>query len=406
MTKMTKLKGALDYLHGFVGFHRDVKLILASNTFSAVNYGIFYVTQTLYLNSLGYDPATIGFLVGLTTVFSILFLIPAGIIADRISKKWILIASSLAYLFTFIIYAFFEAFPYLLLASLLSGFSWGTYVAPFNALIADKVESATWSYAFSISAILYALGSLVGSFLAGFSEEAFESILHLTPASSYRLIFLLSIAFGTATLLPIIPIREHRERITTRWNVIKSRKAALKFCLINGLIGLGAGLFVSLLPLYLNVKFSASDMEIGVLFAVSSAITGFSWFVAPKLMERIGPVKSTVLAQTPSIVLLLLVPFSSNFVVAALLLTIRSVLMNFATPIITTYTMNLVAREERALVSGITTMAWNGANALGTMLAGQFMETYLDLPVFLCGMFYAISIPLFYVFFKGEQKTI
>jgi MFS family permease len=129
---------------------------------------------------------------------------------------------------------------------------------------------------------------------------------------------------------------------------------------------------------------------------------GFSYFVAPKLMEKIGPVKATVFAQTPSILVLLLVPFSSNFVVAALLLTVRSVLMNFATPIIATYTMNLVVREERALVSGITTMAWNGANALGTMLAGQFMEMYLDLPVFLCSIFYAMSIPLFYIFFKGE----
>ena len=402
MARMTKRKDALNYLRGFIGFNRDVKLILASNTFSAINYGIFYATQTLYLNSLGYDPATIGFLVGLTTIFSILFLIPSGIIADRFSKKLVLIASSLAYLFTFIIYALFEAFPYLLIASLLAGFSWGTYVAPFNALIADKVESATWSYAFSITAFLYAFGSLIGSLIAGFSEEAFKSILHLTPPSSYRLIFLLSIAFGTATLLPIIQIREHRERTTTKWNVIKSWRAILKFCLINGLIGLGAGLFVSLLPLYLNVKFSASDIEIGVLFAVSNAIMGFSYFVAPKLMEKIGPVKATVFAQTPSILVLLLVPFSSNFVVAALLLTVRSVLMNFATPIIATYTMDLVVREERALVSGITTMAWNGANALGTMLAGQFMEMYLDLPVFLCSIFYAMSIPLFYIFFKGE----
>ena len=402
MARMTKRKDALNYLRGFIGFNRDVKLILASNTFSAINYGIFYVTQTLYLNSLGYDPATIGFLVGLTTVFSILFLIPSGIIADRFSKKWILIASGLTYLLTFIIYALFETFPYLLLASLLAGFSWGTYVAPFNALIADKVESATWSYAFSISAILYALGSLVGSFLAGFSGEAFKSISHLTQASSYRLIFLLSIAFGTATLLPIIPIREHRERATTKWNVIKSWRTILKFCLINGLIGLGAGLFVSLLPLYLNIKFSASDIEIGVLFAVSNAIMGFSYFVAPKLMERMGPVKSTVLAQTPSIALLILVPFSSSFVVASLLLTVRTVLMNLVTPITTTYMIDLVERDERALASGITTMAWNGASALGTMLAGQFMEMYLDLPVFLCSIFYAMSILLFYIFFKGE----
>ena len=402
MARMTKRKDALDYLHGFVGFNRDVKLILASNTFIAVQYGIFYVAQTLYLNTLGYDSATIGFLVGLTTIFSTLFLIPSGILADRISKKWILVASSLTYLITFIIYAFFEAFPYLLLASLLSGFSLGTYVAPFTALIAEKVESATRSYVFSISAFLFAFGSLIGSFLAGFTKEMFESLLHLPPISSYKLIFWISVAFATASLLPLILIEEQRDQSKTKWHVIKSWEIMVKFSLVNGLIGLGAGLFVSLLPLYLNVKFSASDIEIGVLFAVSNAIMGFSYFVAPKLMEKIGPVKATVFAQTPSILVLLLVPFSSNFVVAALLLTVRSVLMNFATPIIATYTMDLAVREERALVSGITTMAWNGANALGTMLAGQFMEMYLDLPVFLCSIFYAMSIPLFYVFFKGE----
>jgi MFS family permease len=403
MTEMVELKKPLDYFRSFLEFQRDVKLILFSNVFSSIQFGLFAVIQTLYLKSLGYDPPTIGLLVGLTPVFSMFFLIPSGIIANRFGKKWLLVASSLAYLSSFIIYATLDAFHFLLLASLLGGFSWGAYIAPFQAIIADKVETARRSYAYSLSSFLFSFGLIIGSLLAGL-KEIFEFTFHFTPIFSYKLMFWLLVSIGIASIVPLIPIKEESKVDAKAKSgfTIKSWRSIGKLSLFQGLIGLGAGFFVTLLPLYLNMKFSALEAETGILLAISNAVTGLSYLAAPKLLEALGSVKSIVLSQGIAVLLLILIPLSPSFEIVCILYAARTMLMNVATPIISTYTTELVEKDEIALTSGVTTTAWNGGNAVSTMVAGQIMGTNLDLPLYLCGLTYALSIMLFYFFFKTD----
>lgn len=399
---MTKSEQPHLYFRGFIEFHRNVKLVFLSNLLSSIQLGVFIVLQPLYLNSIGFPSSTIGVLIGATSIFSTIFLIPSGIISDRISKKWVLIASTSAYLLSFMIYALFDSFSFLLLASLLSGFSWGAWTAPYTAIIADNVEQVKRSHAFSISAFLFTSGSIVGSIIAG-GKELIESTLLLTPLDSYKIIFWLSIVLGVSSLVPLIFLKEEsRERTSKGFFTIHSWKVIGKFSLINAFIGLGAGLFITLVPLYLNFKFSASETEIGVLFAISNAIMALSYFTAPKLMEIMGPVKAIISAQVPAILLLTIIPFSPIFSIAAFLYIGRTILMNFAHPIYTTFAMNLVDKEERSLASSITTMAWNGTSAIGTMIGGQLMEIQIDLPAFICSVSYALSTILLYLFFKSD----
>lgn len=400
---MVKPKETLDYFRSFLALPRDMKLILFSNTFSSIQHGLFAVIQTLYLKSLGYDPPTIGLLVGLTPMLSMFFLVPSGIIADRFGKKCLLIASSLAYLSSFIIYATLDAFHFLLLASLLFGFSLGTYIAPFQAIIANKVETARRSYTYSLSSFLFSFGLIIGSLLAGL-KEILEFTFHLTPIFSYKLMFWLLVAIGILSIVPLIPIKEESKvdaKVKKRFT-IKSWGSIGKLSLFQGLIGLGAGFFVALLPLYLNMKFSALEAEIGILLAISNAVTGLSYLAAPKLLETMGSVRSIVLSQGFAVLLLLLIPLSPSFEVVGLLYATRTMLMNFAEPIISTYTTELVEMDEVAFTYGVTTTAWNGANAISTMVAGQIMRTNLDLPPYFCGVTYALSIMLFYFFFKSD----
>ncbi|MDH5769735.1 MAG: MFS transporter [Candidatus Bathyarchaeota archaeon] len=400
---MVELKEPFNYFRSFLKLPKDIKLILFSNLFSSIQYGLFAVIQTLYLKSLGYNPPTIGLLVGLTPMLSMFFLIPSGVIANRFGKKWLLVVSGLAYLSSFMIYATLDAFHFLLLASLLGGLSWGVYVAPFQAIIADNVETAKRSYAYSLSSFLFSFGLIIGSLVAGL-KEILESTFHLPPIFSYRLMFWFLVAIGIASVVPLIPIKEE-SRVDAKaksYFTIKSWRSIGKLTLFQGLIGLGSGFFVVLLPLYLNMKFSALEVEIGVLLAVSNAVTGISYLAAPKLIEMMGSVRSIVLSQSIAVLLLVLIPLSPSFEVAALLYSARTMLMNFASPIISTYTTELVERNEVALTSGVTATAWNGANAVSTMVAGQIMGTNLDLPPYLCGLTYALSIMLFYFFFKGD----
>jgi len=400
---MTKIEKTRAYFRGFFDFDLDIQLVLFSNLFSCIQIGIFIVVQPLYFVKIGFSSSTIGFLLGLTSVFSTIFLIPSGIVADRLGKKLVLISSSIAYLLSFLIYALFDSFSFLILASLLSGFSWGAWAAPYNALIADKVEQNKRSHAFSFSAFLYTLGSIIGSIIAG-SKELIEAIFHFDPISSYKLIFWLSIALGVLAVIPLFLIKEEEKSTINlkKYLQLKSWNPIIKFSIVNAFIGLGAGLFITLVPLYMNIKFVASEAEIGALFAASNTIMALSFFVAPKLMEVFGAVKATVYAQSLAIILLFLIPFAPSFFIGAFLYVLRTILMNFAQPIFVTYAMDLVNKEERSIATSITTIAWNGTSALGTMLGGQIMEAHLEFPVFLCGISYTFSTILYYLFFKEK----
>jgi MFS family permease len=177
------------------------------------------------------------------------------------------------------------------------------------------------------------------------------------------------------------------------------------FGAVNGLIGFGAGTLIPLLPLYLRSKFLATDVEIGVLFAVSNAAMGVANLFAPRLSEKIGPVATITFTQAFSMLPLATIPFLTTFSWVAAMYVTRTALMNMSTPILTTYTMSVVSPDERASTSGMITMAWNGAYAVGTMLSGILMRIHLDYPFYGSLLFYTLASISFYLCFKGPRSS-
>jgi MFS family permease len=246
---------------------------------------------------------------------------------------------------------------------------------------------------------------IVGNLLAG-TTTIFQDKFHFTQFYSYRIMFWVTIIMVLLSLFPLLLIREGpreaKKRIGFRissWNVIG------KFSLVNGLIGLGAGFFIPLLPLYLNLKFSASEASIGSLLAVSNAVTGIAYLVGPLLVRKFGSVGTVVLTEGSSVIPLLLMPLSPNFTIAAVLYATRATLMNMSSPIFTTYLMESFSDEERASASSITQIAWNGMNGISTIASGRIMTASIDTPVYICGVLYSLSALMFYVFFKKRHPN-
>ncbi len=391
------------YFKQFGGFTLDVKLLQIVNFSSTIVVGLSGVIQPLFLSLLGYDPATIGIILGASASTSVLFLFPAGLIADRYSRKWVLVLSLTVYALGYALYATRTDFPSLILGSALVGVSWGTYMGPSNAILSDKTTPNERNYAFSLFGFLGATAIIVGSLLAG-ATEPIANFLHQNTLDSYRTMFWISVAF-TAVCVPILlRIQEPTRTIQPEHH---SHTRYLKpigvLTMVNGMFGFGAGAFIPLLPLYLSAKFSATEAQIGALLAASNAAMALTNLFAPKLTEKKGQVAMITITQSLSIIPLALIPMTSSFLFMELAYILRTGLMNMSSPIWTSYTMGLVPKTERASVSGITAMAWNGANAAGVAISGILMETYLDLPFHVGALFYAVSTILFWTYFRKRQ---
>jgi MFS family permease len=393
------------YFSQFKGFDRDLKLLLLSSFSTSIVIGLSGIIQPLYLSALGYDSAEVGALLGTSALISVAVLLPAGVVADRYGRKNILILSISAYAVAFGIYAIFTNFQSLFIASTLIGVSWGTYVGPSSAILTDKTNPTERSYVFSLNSFLAAFAIILGSLLAG-ATDSVGSILHQTSVEAFRTMFWIAVGL-TLVALPELLVIHEASFIKRRKGVVAFRSWRLigLFGAVNGLIGFGAGTLIPLLPLYLRSKFLATDVEIGVLFAVSNAAMGVANLFAPRLSEKIGPVATITFTQAFSMLPLATIPFLTTFSWVAAMYVTRTALMNMSTPILTAYTMSVVSPDERASTSGVITMAWNGAYAVGTMLSGILMRIHLDYPFYGSLLFYTLASISFYLCFKGPRSS-
>ncbi len=390
------LRQVLDYFRRFGGFSRDIRLLLAVGFVTSLTIGLSDMTLPLYLRSLGHSPDVIGLMLGTSALTSFVVLLPAGILADRYGSKRVLIMSILAYSCGFVVYATLTAFPFLLVASILIGFSWGSYIGPWNTILTERSTDEERSYVFSSNSFLSALGVFAGYLLGG-STETLGLILRLSTEGVFRSVLFAAFLLVLVCLTILFMLREEpvlspRQRVLqiTSWRFIGF------LSVVNILIGFGAGTLIPLLPLYLSAKFLATEASIGVLLALSSVTTGIANLLAPRLSEKIGDIATITLTQGAAIMPLILIPCSGAFPILATLYVIRTTLMNMSSPIMSTYTVNGLSKEERASALGLTTMSWNGAYAIGTMVSGILMSVNLDLPIYNSAVFYALSSVLFY----------
>ncbi len=301
-----QIQRMIHYLRRFTGFPRDIKLLLFYSSIVLVSVGLSNVIMSLYLKSLDYDPSAIGILFSISTITSAILTIPGGILADRYGKKKTLIVSTMAYLLSFIVYATFTNFNLLCLASFLNGFSFGTYNAPFIALLTERTHNKKRSYVFSFNSFIMNFSMIAGNLLAG-TADILKSKLHLTASFSYRIFFWVGAVFILASLLPLILMEEDTGYTKKRTKIlnIKSWRVIWMFSSVNALIGFGAGFFIPLLPLYMNLRFQASGAHIATLLAVSNVLMGIAFLASPKMVDVIGNVKTI----TPSRKVCPLYPF-------------------------------------------------------------------------------------------------
>ncbi len=390
--------------HHFRGFARDIKLLLLSSFATSIVIGISGVIQPLYLSGLGYDAATVGLLLGCSALISVGVLLPAGVLADRYGRKRLLIFSLTMYAGAFGIYAVFTTFLALLVASVLIGVSWGTYVGPSSALLTDKTTPAKRDYVFSLNAFLAASAVILGSLIGG-ATDVLGSILRQTALEAFRTMFGIAVALTLVAVPALFLIQEASFHSSPRGLVtVGSRRILGLFSVVNGLLGLGAGALIPLLPLYLSVKFRATDLVIGFVMAASNAAMAVASLAAPHLSQRLGPVVMITSTQVLSLLPLMLTPFLPALSWVAVTYVARTALMNMATPIFTAYTMSAIAPSERASASSIITMAWNGAYAVGTMASGLLMTLHLEFPFYASLLFYALASTVFYGGCRGRRS--
>lgn len=392
----------------FAAVPSKVKWLIYLSAPSNVAGGFFFVVVSAYLPEIGLGSEIVGLVLGISGVSMVLSAIPLGILSDRKGRKTMLILGSAAFPPILLLFAFTTNVTFLILAGLVAGVAEAAFLSTWNALIADGTPLEGRNAAFSLSFII---GTTTGGL--GFAFPIFFPALQgWTGLSSFAIhrsfLFLFGLLAAVTPIALWFLLRGHVEVLRPRQARTRSRKLGLllRFSVVNGIIGFGAGFIIPLIPTWLFLKFAVPDTYSGPLLAASSVTMGLAGFASSGLAMRYGSVRAVVMTQSLSTVFMVSLAFVPSPAIAGGLYIIRAALMNMGSPIMDSYLMSIIDPEQRGFASAVNSIIWRLPNSLSTVFGGLLLAMRLyDLPFLIAASLYASGITSFYVLFRNVKPS-
>jgi MFS family permease len=392
----------------FSSVPRKVRWLIYAAAPTVVAYGYLLVFISAYLPELGVNPGSVGLLLGASGAAFVVSAIPLGVVSDRRGRKPLLMMGTIALVPVAITFALTADLPSLLIASTVGGVSEGAFLSTWNAMIADQTTLENRNQAFSLSFIVSTAGVGAGSAFPMFFP-ALQRFLALDSHMVHIGFLVLSGLLAAATPIALwILLGGYVETIHSqvKFTGVKGMGLLLRFSALNGLIGLGGGFIIPLIPTWLFLRFSLSDTYSGPLLALSNLTMGLAAVASPRLAREYGSVTAIVITQSLSLLFMFSLAFIPDVKLAAAFYILRSIFMNMATPISDSFLMSIVPSEQRGLASAVNTLFWRLPNSISTVIGGLLLQAGMfDTPFFLATGFYVVSISLFFASFRNARPS-
>jgi MFS family permease len=279
----------------------------------------------------------------------------------------------------------------------------GQEVGPFlpieQAALSQVVEDRNRTDVFAWYTLAGAFATALGALAAGFLTNSLER--NWTPVGSYRAVVIGYACLGAVLFVmfwstsPAIEARasvrssEARSPFARFSGLHRSHGVVLRLAALFALDSFGGGFVVQSFAAYwFYLRFNVDPKTLGTLFFAANVFAGLSALAASRLANRIGLVNTMVVTHLPSNVLLMLIPVMPTLPLATLVLLLRFSISQMDVPTRQSYTMAVVAPEERAAASGVTGVARTTGAALSPLFAGLLFSqpSLINLPFYIAGV--------------------
>jgi MFS family permease len=383
-------------------------------------YGFLSVVLVLYLEQVGLTQVHIGLLLTLTLIGDTIISLWITTNADRIGRRRMLIAGALLMVFAGVLFAVTRNFLFLLIAATIgvispSGYEVGPFLSIEQAALSQIVPSERRTHIFAwynlVGSFATALGALGGGTLVQGLQDS-----GVTPLGSYRTIVIgyaiIGLILGVlfTRLSPTVEIQAAADAtpstsaFKTRFGLHRSRGVVLKLSALFSIDAFAGGFVLqSILAYWFYVRFNVQPAVLGSIFFGANILAGLSALSAAWVASRIGLIRTMVFTHIPSNILLILVPLMPNLPLAIAMLLVRFSISQMDVPTHQSYTMAVVAPDERSAAAGITGIARTTGASLSPVFTGPLLANaaLMNLPFFLSGGLKIIYDLLLYRSFKA-----
>jgi MFS family permease len=388
-----------------LGLTRDGRILFSTRILRLFAYGFLSVILALYLSELGLSEVNIGLLLTLILLGDTAISLWITTNADRIGRQRMLFAGAMLMIFAAVLFAATQNYFLLLLAATIGVISpSGNEVGPFlsieqaslTQLVSDRDRTKIFAWYNLAGSFATALGALAGGGLSQWLQGQ-----GYAPLLSYRVVVL---GYGMIGLLlmglfaRLSPTIEVLRNVTSEAAVnsgqrrflglYHSQKVVFRLAALFSLDAFAGGFVIqSLMALWFNQKFGVEPALLGAIFFGANILAGVSALSAAWVAGKIGLINTMVFTHLPSSILLILVPFMPSLGLAIVLLLLRFSISQMDVPTRQSYTMAVVAPDERSAASGITGVARTIGASLSPVITGVFMSNpaFLGMPLIIAG---------------------
>jgi MFS family permease len=363
-------------------------------------YGFLSVILALYLIQVGLDEKQIGLLFSLTLAGDAGVSLWLTTSADRFGRKRTLIIGALLMLGAGVVFIISHNVVVLMAAAIIGVISpSGNEIGPFlsveqaalTQLLPNDKRTQIFAWYNLVGSFATATGALAGGWLAQLLQARGFSAL-----DAYRMVlmgyalggFIIAVLFLSLSQDVEAPAVTQAEPVRLVLGLHRSRNVVIKLSALFSLDAFAGGLIVqSMIAYWFYVKFGVNAGVIGSIFFGANVLAGISALLAVRLANKIGLINTMVVTHVPSNILLILVPLMPNLPLAITLLLMRFSISQMDVPTRQSYTVAVVAPDERSAAAGVTSIARSVGAAISPSLTGIFLSipALFSAPFFLAG---------------------
>lgn len=376
----------------------DIPLLFSTRIIRLFCYGFLSVVLAFYLSEIGLTETQIGLLFTCTLIGDAVITLWLTTSADQFGRRRTLLLGALLMAGAGLAFVLTRNYVLLVLAAILGVISPADKdIGPFLSieqaslthLISNEKRTELFAWYNLAGSFASASGALSGGWLA-------QNLIQMGQPRVYAYsVILAGYAVGGVSLfllfLNLSPQIEATKRTDPTKRVLglhQSRNVVFKLSSLFALDAFAGGLLVqSFLAYWFHVRFGIETGLLGSIFFGANILAGISALLAVRIAKRFGLINTMVFTHIPSSILLMLIPWMPTLWLAVVLLLLRYSISQMDVPTRQSYTMAVVAPDERSAASGVTAIARSVGSAISPALTGLFFSipALFNLPFFLCG---------------------
>ncbi len=379
---------------------KDVILLFTTRIIRLFCYGFLSVVLALYLAETGLTEKMIGLLFTLTLAGDAGITLWLTTSADRFGRKRTLLFGGLLMLGAGIVFILTNNIIVLMAAAIIGVISpSGNEIGPFlsveqaslSSLIEDKKRTQVFAWYNLVGSFATATGALAGGWLA----QGLQST-GLSAVEAYRFVLIGYAIGGLLLTLLFLNLSSAIEIIHTNTTdepkkvlgLHRSRQVVFKLSALFALDAFAGGLIVqSMIAYWFHIKYGVDSGILGSIFFGANVLAGISALLAARMAAKFGLINTMVFTHIPSNILLILVPLMPNLPLAITVLLLRFSISQMDVPARQSYTMAVVAPDERSAAAGVTAIARSVGASISPALTGLFFSVPMlfNVPFYLTG---------------------